>query len=319
MEERRIRAAAAFVKTRAEKKIAVVSELGPNMAMEFAIRKSEEAEGRILKAQKNAESASEETERLRGRFQKLNGTLQEALRKFSENRSSLLRELDEAKNVAERASAERDAAKTEKAHAVRRAEEAERETESAKRAYLKVSAKAKEAERAEELLKKHELSSGNLETGILELITDYERALGEIEGFSEERISFQKATERVFVLEKRVFELENAKPKAKAAAYDGGDDEINRTKSDIEYAAGTYLDAAVRLYGDSPDLRNYADCEKYSKELRELDEKAKSMGIDTFALAEKAFSKTRDEWMRATEARKKLGLSNLSVQKAYEE
>ena len=90
-------------------------------------------------------------------------------------------------------------------------------------------------------------------------------------------------------------------------------------KSDIEYAAGAYLDAAIRLYGGSPEIRNYADCERHSKELRALDEKAKSMGIDTFALAEKAFSKTRDEWMKASDARKKLGILSLSVQKAYEE
>ena len=165
------------MKTRAEKKIAIVSEMGPDMAMEFAIRKSEEAEGRIFQAEKNAASAGEEAERLRGRFQKLNGTLQEALRKFSENRSSLLRELDEVKIVAERAAAERDSAKAQEAEAVRRAERAELETESAKRAFLKVSAKAKEAERVEELLKNHEIPVGNLETGILELITDYERAL----------------------------------------------------------------------------------------------------------------------------------------------
>lgn len=163
------------------------------------------------------------------------------------------------------------------------------------------------------------MSAGNLETGILELITDYERPPAKSKVFPRKGFPFKKPRSGYSYWKNGSTSWKTRNRKRKTAASDGGDDEINRTKSDIEYAAGAYLDAAIRLYGDSPDLRNYADCEKYSKELRASMKKRNRCGIDTFALAEKSALKTRDDWMKAAEARKKLDYRNLSVQKAYEE
>lgn len=152
-ERKRADLAAKFVRSRIERSLEALREKGAEAAFSYGIREAENARRELSEAEERY-AVELETERnskrdLENRFARLNGTLQEAIRKFSENRAETLREKEKAlrekdealrekeaaTNERDGAFAARDAAVAEKTAAEAREAAAKKETAEAKRLY----------------------------------------------------------------------------------------------------------------------------------------------------------------------------------------
>lgn len=321
-DRKRAAAVSKFVRSRVESSLAAISLKGADAAVSFVLRTAESANSAKVTAEKDLEErgerADEEKRDLERRLSKLNGTLREAVAKFVSNRKGLVEE--------------RDAAVAEKVAAVAEKDAAQKETATAKNLYARVAGQAKEAERIAQMLKEFGYASEKPALAIEKLLPEVSALRTEAAQLRNEQTSYRKTTARNFELETQVArlnqtveELESSLGREIAARRDAEELATGRTKSkaqaiaDLQDSSRSFFTVMARMDGADPDREDYADYDRLSDLLYGRLGEARTAGCeDPFKIACREMEAAKKEWAEQPVLLKRLGLSRVTVEAAYE-